>query len=326
MFKSATIKLSLWYLSMLMVISVLFSVFIYNTTSHEVDFRLNKFQEAIETRDLRFMPNPALRKQESARASENIFLQLVYVNLFLLVAGGFGSYFLARRTMKPIQNAHEAQSRFTSDASHELRTPLASIKTEVEVALKDPGVTKDELKKTLLSNLEEVDNISKLVETLLCLSRLEHDKIKHGPVEVDKVLDSVIKKYRQPPGRIKVKKENGLIAYGNEESISNLFSILLDNAIKYSPDSSVIDISCSKANDHISFIISNFGSGIDQDKLPFVFDRFYRADSSRSKHHQDGYGLGLSIAQRIVQIHGGSLSVTSQKDKLTTFTAVLPSH
>lgn len=321
MFKSATVKLTIWYLSTLMIISLLFSIFIYNSVSREVGFRLDRLQQAIETRDVRFMPNPALRNQEFSKASANIFLQLVYVNLLLLVAGGFGSYFLARRTMRPIQETHEAQSRFVSDASHELRTPLASMKTEIEVALRDPDIIKSELEDVLRSNLEEVDGIAKLVETLLYMSRLENDKIKFEPINISKVLDDVIKKYKQPLGRIVIKNGSQLKIAGNRECVANLLSVLLDNAIKYSPGDSVINIRLIKHADQASFVISNTGSGIAKDKLPFVFDRFYRADSSRNKSSQEGYGLGLSIANRIVQIHGGSLSVTSEVDGLTTFTA-----
>src|SRR5690606_24862255 len=111
------------------------------------------------------------------------------------LAGGVGSYYLARRTLRPIEEAHEAQSRFTSDASHELRTPLASMKTELEVALRDPALNKEEMRELLVSNLEEVDKLTKLSQNLLQLSRLEQENIQLERVVLREVISGVVARH-----------------------------------------------------------------------------------------------------------------------------------
>src|SRR5690606_29485182 len=115
-----------------------------------------------------------IRSLQARQAQASIFTSLLYMNILFLAAGGIASYFMARRTLEPIEQTHEAQSRFTSDASHELRTPLAAMKTELEVALRGPELSKKDMKELLASNLEEVDKLSKITQTLLLLSRLEH--------------------------------------------------------------------------------------------------------------------------------------------------------
>jgi signal transduction histidine kinase len=136
MFQSATLKLTAWYLAILMTISIIFSVVIYQLNFREISFRLENLQHSLlddslytlpgtnGEPQLNFGPNSPLSVQSNQAAAQMIST-LVYINLVILVAGGLGSYFLARRTLRPIQESHEAQSRFTSDASHELRTPLA---------------------------------------------------------------------------------------------------------------------------------------------------------------------------------------------------------
>lgn len=325
MFKSATIKLTGWYLLILMVISILFSIAIYETTYHEVSFRLERLQNNLQI-EPGFFPsqNDTLRLVESGEASSHIVLGLIYANLVILVGGGAISYWLAKRTLYPIKEAHEAQTRFTSDASHELRTPLAAMKTELEVALRDKNATKKELEAVLHSNLEEVDKLTNLSEMLLNLSRLDHDKLDRTAIDMYDITQEVIKLYDKTNSRTAVKVSSNPLIEGNESALTELVSVLVDNALKYSPNDSRVEISISSSNRQLIFNIKNSGPGIDANTLPYIFDRFYRADNSRTKHVNNGYGLGLALAKKIVELHHGALTVASTPDEATVFTVALP--
>ena len=162
MFQSATVKLTAWYLAILMCISITFSVVIYQLNYHEVSNRLENLQHSIiDTLNPLYSSQSIYRYEEgpgsplfneARKASAQMILSLVYINIVVLACGGLGAYFLARRTLRPIEDAHEAQSRFTSDASHELRTPLAAMKAELEVNLRDEKLSIDEARELLESN------------------------------------------------------------------------------------------------------------------------------------------------------------------------------
>lgn len=303
-----------------MVISIVFSLSIFEITTQEVSIRLEHFQKNIQvTSD---QPLEELRADQTDKATANIIAELFIANVVILVVGGGLSYLLARRTLRPIKDIHEAQSRFTSDASHELRTPLAAMKTEIEVALRDKNATKHDLTDILRSSLEEVDKLSNLSQMLLDLSRLDHDKLKIAAVNLTIVTQNIVKQHKVSTGRIAIKAPKKAIAVGNEAALSELVSILIDNALKYSPMNSLIRISISQRDDHICLQITNTGDGIEETKLPYIFDRFYRADSSRT--NRVGYGLGLSLAKKIVELSNGELSVTSTPGQSTIFTVLLP--
>ncbi len=327
MFRSATIRLTGWYLLILMSLSIIFSVVIYNMTSSEVEMRLERFQTSFQQSRGFIPPNmtPAsLIDDELAKSESNILIELFYANLFILITGGFASYYLARNHLLPIEKAHEAQSRFTSDASHELRTPLAVMKTEIEVALRDKTTSIDSLKDTLISNLEEVDKLTKLAEMLLNLSRMDSAKLDLGPVSLTKVAKSIINDFNQPKSRITLNSKKQQIVIGNEMALADLVKILIDNALQYSPKNSQITINISNHDNQAKFEITNSGSGIQADKLAHIFDRFYRADSSRTTGEHKGYGLGLALAKKIVELHNGELTASSIPDETTTFTLTLP--
>lgn len=330
MFKSATLKLTGWYLAILMAISLTFSFAIYQGTSNEINNRLNRFQNNLIELQSDFDNQPPtfenFKLSEQHKAAENIANGLIWTNLGIFIFGGIASLYLARRHLYPIQKAHEAQSRFTSDASHELRTPLAVMKAEIEVALRDKNATPDELRETLQSSLEEVNELSKLSEMLLNLSRLENSKLDLGPVNLQKITREVIEEFGISPKRISIKNAKFITAHGNETAITELVRILIDNAVLYSPTDSHIKIDISKEQGMAKFEISNAGAGIPADKMSHVFDRFFRADSSRTTGERKGYGLGLALAKNIVELHNGTLKVTSTPNEITTFTFLLPVH
>lgn len=328
MFKSTTLRLTGWYLMILMSVSIIFSIIIFQVATSEIGMRLERFQSNMEG-SINIAPQNNriidLRTLEINKTKANLSLELFYINLIVLAAGGFGSYYLARRSLQPIEQAHEAQSRFTSDASHELRTPLAVMKMEIEVALKDKNITKEELQEILSSNLEEVDKLSKLSEMLLSLSRLEHDKLPLKAIDLSKIARKIVEDFNLPNNRLTINGPKKLLANGNETAITDLIKILTDNALKYSPNDSQILIELSKDSKGPRFDITNSGSGISPEKINNIFDRFYRADTSRTGGGKNGYGLGLALAKNIVELHDGELSVDSVVNKNTTFTFILQS-
>lgn len=326
MFKSTTIRLTGWYLLILMSVSIVFSIIIFEVATSEIRVRLEGFQTNIQdSTDFRPPSDRILnlRKSEIEKTRANLSLELFYTNIVVLVAGGLGSYYLARRSLRPIERAHEAQSRFTSDASHELRTPLAVMKMEIEVALRDKNITKDELRDVLDSNLEEVDKLSKLSEMLLNLSRLEHNKLELKSINLAKIARDIVKDFNLPTSRLYVTGAKQLIANGNDTAIADLIKILIDNALKYSPNDSPIIISLSKNELGPKFEITNTGPGISPKNIDHIFDRFYRADTSRTSGEKGGHGLGLALAKNIVELHNGELSVDSVVDEKTTFAFIL---
>jgi len=334
MFQSATLKLTIWYLAILLTISITFSIVIYQLNYREISFRLENLQHSLM--DSTFYPSLNLNNDpsftygpnsplsvQSTQAAGQMILSLVYINLVILVAGGLGSYFLARRTLRPIEEAHEAQSRFTSDASHELRTPLAAMKAELEVSLRDNHLSEAESREIMESNLEEVNKLIELTQMLLQLSRLDFNKLDRNPVDIVEIFNEKMKLYKSMSKRFDITTRKKAVAIANEPAISELIGILIDNAVKYSPKGSKITIRIFMKRLMVGFEIHNTGTPIPEDKLLKIFDRFYRIDTSRTNSSENGYGLGLSIAKKIVDIHHGDLQVSSGQEG-TTFTFYLP--
>lgn len=327
MFHSAVVRLTGWYLIILMSTSLIFSVAVYNVSTIELGDRLADFQSRFEQPEAAPFNAPshrlfsAFRDNQRDEANRKIFLTLAYVNLLILCGGGVLSYLLARRTLRDIEQSHDAQSRFTSDASHELRTPLAAMKSELEVALRDPKLSKNEMRELLKSNLEEVDRLTVLSKTLLQLSRLDFSNLEFEKVNLGNVAAEVAQRYDKNASRIDLSlPKNSVAVKANQASIEELLTILIDNALKYSPEKSKIKASVAVQGKQAVFSITNAGPGIAEDKLPRIFDRFYRADESRTA---GGSGLGLALAKEIVSLHKGELSVSSRPGE-TTFRVFLP--
>lgn len=327
MFHSAVVRLTAWYLLILMSISVLFSFTIYSVTSGEIRNRLTQLQDRYEQPG-RFLTDPnhrlfsAFRANQHEAAERSLFLTLLYVNVLILLGGGLLSYLLARRTLRQIEEAHENQSRFTSDASHELRTPLAAMKTELEVALRDPKLSKSDMRELLESNLEEVNKLTTLSRTLLQLSKMDYTNLALEAVNLGEIVSEITQKYDKNAMRIKFElPPQPIYVKANRASMEELVTILVDNALKYSPPDSKIKTALTKRGRQAEFRIANKGEGISEEHLPRIFDRFFRANESRN---DGGSGLGLALAKEIVDLHKGELSVTSGKKRETTFRFTLP--
>lgn len=323
--RSAVLRLTLFYLAIIMVISLCFSVVIYNLSSHELN-RASAPQALQQFRG--FFVDDYLAAQQALidESRSQIKRTLVLWNLVIVGLGAFGSYVFARRTLQPIDDAIERQGRFISDASHELRTPLTAIQTETEVGLRDPKLTLKEAKELLASNLEEAKRLGALTTGLLELSNGQQT-MQLEPVALSEVLSravSQIEPARSSAGITIVQQDIASVSVlGSPQRLEELFLILLDNAIKYSPSGSEIALEAKKQGKYAVIVVRDQGMGIKAGDLPHIFDRFYRADASRSKQHIDGHGLGLSIAKQIIDAHGGQIVASSKPGHGATFTVKL---
>jgi signal transduction histidine kinase len=329
MFKNAYLRMTVWYVAILMVISVVFSVWVYHEAMQEVHSGLNgAFSVRLQDR---FGPlsrqdfDTALQKQYTD-SQGRILGNLLLLNSAVLIIGGFASYGLARRTMRPIERAVEAQNRFTADASHELRTPLAAMKTELEVSLRDLSLTKADMKELLESNLEEINRLSDLSQALLTLAR-PGETLHMSAIDTGPIVKEVCQRLQPLADAKKITIRDELKAatvISEAKTLATIIGILVDNAIKYSPKASEITVVTRRQDNNGLIIVTDHGPGIPVADLPHIFDRFYRADSSRTTQTVAGHGLGLSIAQKLVVAMRGSIIAQSTPGKGCVFTVKLP--
>ncbi len=334
MFRSATLKLTALYLGIIVLICLIFSVALYNALAGDFDRNFQRQQALFYDRP-RFQPIASdpelqqLRQSQTSQGKRHILTELVYIDIIFLISGGFASYFLAKHTLKPIEEAHSAQSRFASDASHELRTPLATMQTEIEVALRDPKLKFVETKDLLRSNLEELSSLRRLTDGLLHLARNSEETTPVKAFEISQIITSAVSRTKsqalQKHITIIAQIPKRLEIVGNETNLVELFVILLENAIKYSPENTEVTAKVSSSDEHQVVVeIADHGIGIAKKDLPYIFDRFYRANSARTHNSSGGHGLGLAIAKQIVVRHNGDISAKSQPQKGTSIYVSLP--
>lgn len=326
MFKQAVFKLTFWYLAIVMAISLFFSIAVYNVGTNEIASGIKLQTERIYSNFPVFDSNPILEPARDIRKEDHIlFIRLVFFNLIVLLFAGIASFWLANRTLKPIEEAHEQQKRFTADVSHELRTPLTALRMESEVSLYNPKSSKEDLSNTLKSNLEEVGKLEALINNMLRLSKLEVDEIKQNfkEVNIHTIVNEAISKVKpiatQKSIAINLKSSKEILVQGDQESLVQLIIILLENGVKYSKENKEINIEIKLDNRHPQIIIEDQGIGISSDNLEHIFDRFYQVDISRNKGNaKEGFGLGLSIAKMIADIHNINIEIKSKIDQGTT--------
>lgn len=328
MFKKARIKLTAWYLLIIMLVSVLFSVAIYAGINRELA-RFERLEKFRTERARGVLPNfrqfPRLDQKEIIAARNRLILNLILINFAILVISGGAGYFLAGRTLKPIMRMVDEQNRFITDASHELKTPITSLRSEIEVNLRDKKLNLGEAKKLLKSNLEEVVSLGVLSDSLLELTQSNTKQQIFKQVALSEVIENAKKKIASQALRKKIVIDTHLeneFVLGDEISLFQVFLILLDNAIKYSPANTKVLVTGKRLDGTVEVKIKDQGIGIEEQDLAHIFERFYRADKARSKK-VSGYGLGLSIAKKIVEEHNGSIRAVSAVNKGTTFQVVL---
>ena len=209
--------------------------------------------------------------------------------------------------------------RFSSNVSHELKTPLTVMKGEMEVALQHERSIL-EYQHILRSSLEEIDALQSIVQNLLMLSYLEKEALKSTfqKQSLDdialKVIDEKMVQASHKNITFQIEDLETLTVFGDEGLLKTVLSNLIDNAIKYAPTHSHIFLSLKKEGENALLYVEDEGSGIAEENLALVYDRFYRVDDSRSKHIK-GFGLGLSIVKQIVHLHNGKITLANRPEK-----------
>ncbi|OTX79026.1 two-component sensor histidine kinase [Bacillus thuringiensis] len=259
-----------------------------------------------------------------------LFLILVIgCSIGSVCAIGIG-FFLAGRALVPIQNSWEKQQQFVSDASHELRTPLAVIQSKTDVLFQSPSATIEEKAMDISTISKECRRLSKLVSNLLLLARSDSNQIEMDKktFELDKLLEEIVAPYKEIASyqekEMILKVERGVSFMGDRERIHQMMVILLDNAMKYTNEGGQIQINCTQTSSSIRIQVKDDGIGVKEEDIPKLFDRFYQGDKARST--SEGAGLGLSIANWIVEKHYGKISVESQLGEGTCFEVILPKN
>jgi len=342
LFHSARLKLTAFYFAILVAFCLVLTFGVREFTVHELDRGDDAqrgavqriFQQYPDQQDqdsdgvatpfgTRYFTNFQANQADETR--RNLNRDLVLIDLGLLVLGAVLSYWYAGRTLKPIEEAHEQQKRFTSDASHELRTPLASIKLENEVFLRQKQFTEAEARALIASNIEEVDRLERLATNLLALNRYEHGNMTHAPAVVDELIDEALAQISKDKAAKGVRFERAVIPAKvdvNRESIVELLSILLDNAVKYGPRDGTVEISGELKNDTYVLTVRDHGPGIPDTDLPHIFERMYRGDKARSSKI-GGHGIGLSLARQIATANDAELVAGNAAGDGAVFTLTL---
>jgi two-component system phosphate regulon sensor histidine kinase PhoR len=228
-----------------------------------------------------------------------------------------------------LRRLEQVRQEFVANASHELKTPLASIKACVETLL-DGALDDIEIRVRFLQTVsEQTERLDKLVRDRLALTRIESEERQPTlhPVALASVVDLCIHQHVQNAERkqmrlITVPPEQPVQIFADEESLEQVLDNLIDNAIKYTNAGGTITVRWGAEGERCRLEVEDTGIGIPQAHLPRVFERFYRVDRARSRE-LGGTGLGLSIVKHLVQIMGGSVSVSSRLGKGTTFTVEL---
>lgn len=336
MFRSARLKLTLFYLGIIVLfnLAVTLSIRVYA----EREFLRSNIAQRTEVRDLvvQIFNSPVPQRSDVAIADiqanqaaivrHHLNQGLLVINLGALAIGGLLSYWFAGRTLRPLEEAHEAQARFTADASHELRTPLANMRLENEVFLRQKQFSEADARQQLHSNLEEVQRLERLSANLLALHQYGQAALMRSPVAVtDIVADAVAQVHA-----IATAKDMRIIrAYpvakvmGHHESLVQLVNILLDNALKYALQGKEVRIEGRKRAGQYILRIKDKGPGLAADDVAHLFDRLYRGDKARSSQVA-GYGLGLALAKEIAQANGATIAARNNPRGGACFELSLP--
>jgi heavy metal sensor kinase len=219
-------------------------------------------------------------------------------------------------------------SRFTADASHELRTPLTILRGELEAAAGQPHVAL-ELRETIGSALEETERLSRIVESLMAISRLDagEARMESGILDLAELAASTTEQMRllaeDKDVALRCESEERVGVEGDRARLKQVIVNLVDNAIKYTPAGGLVGMNVRASNGRAMLEVRDNGVGIPAEALPHIFERFYRVDKARSRQ-MGGSGLGLSIVKAIVEAHGGQIRVESLEGKGSRFLVDLP--
>ncbi len=314
----ARLRLTLAYAGILALLQIAFSIVVYFLISLVV------WQDVQPISDWPGMP-------EVARAmmfKDATFLLVANIVGLALVAGA--AFLLAKTALRPLEQAIALQRQFTNDASHDLRTPLAVIRTETSAALHNAGLTAEASERLRIID-EQAQRMERLIDQLLTLSHVDADSaLEREPTDLVVVVNGVVRDL-QPLAQarsieLSMNRSESALVMGDELKLSQLVANLVDNAIKYSPERTRIEVGVWQARDAAFVAVADNGAGIPVDEQERIFLRFHRLDQARNgaSAGPPGHGLGLPLCRWIARAHGGDIAVDSREGKGSTFTVRLP--
>jgi two-component system sensor histidine kinase CiaH len=265
--------------------------------------------------------------------AENKMLQSLRTDLALGSAAGIlfsilAGFYLAGRSLVPIRRSWDKQQQFVADASHELRTPTSVIQTRAELLFRHPQHTIEQESQNIAVILKESKRMGKLIDDLLTLARTDSNQLQihAAAIPLRPILEEIAEQFEPLAETKSIRIHSNFqsaVIWGDESRLRQLFVILLDNALKFTPPHGSIEFTSHISPHSVHVIVKDSGCGIAEADLPHIFERFYRGDKTRSRA-EGGTGLGLSIAEWIVHAHKGSIRVTSRVSIGTEFQVIFP--
>ncbi len=246
----------------------------------------------------------------------------------LVIVGGL-SYILAYSATQPVKAAFDKEKDLLANASHELKTPITVAKTNIDLVLSDPSLTVAENKRWLEGAKYQIDRMNSLILQMLELSRLERQdyQVEKIDLNISNLIEGVLLSFEAGCYENNIRFVSSLqpdvYFKCNKVETEKLITILVDNAIKYTPKGGEICVTLAKTLKDISIKVTNTGEGIPPEQIDKIFDRFYKLDESH-KEAGKSFGLGLSIAKLISKSMGGDVTCFSEVGRYTTFEIILP--
>ncbi len=226
-----------------------------------------------------------------------------------------------------LKRYERSRREFVANVSHELKTPIAVLKSLLETLYEEED--REEKRVFLEKALKRVEDMRRLVEDLLILTKLEsgEERVKREDVDlrllVEEVFDLLEPQAKESEVSLVNSVEQGFKVRGDWDKLFLLFKNLVDNGIKYNKRDGKVEVRARRSGSQVQIEVEDTGIGIPKEHLPFIFERFYRVDPSRSRN-LGGTGLGLSIVKHIALSHGGRIEVESREGMGSTFTVYLP--
>lgn len=254
-----------------------------------------------------------------------LFCVMVLCMLFILAF----YYFYAKKAIEPVKQSFERQQELIANASHELKTPITIVRTNLELIGSDPEATVADNMKWLESAEYQVNRMNTLILDMLELTRLESNKshVEREALIVNDIIEGMMLSFEAPcyekAIELSYSADKDIKIFASKSEIEKLLGILVDNAIKYTPNNGKITVELKKQRRNAVLTCYNTGEGISQENINNIFRRFFKVDTSH-KETANSFGLGLSIAHSIVQSLKGEISCQSELGKYTKFTVELP--
>jgi signal transduction histidine kinase len=289
----------------------------------------------IQNNTFRFLKHPNEKGIKIAFTDRSLEINTLNSLLKTFILVGIGSMtaffmvslYLANWAVKPIKKSWEQQRQFVSDASHELKTPLTVILANTDIVLSHKDDTISNQVKWINYIKAEGERMTTLVNDLLFLAKSDANRndLVFSKVNFSDIIWNCVLPFEsvafEEEKLIESEITPDLYINGDNNRLKQLVCILIDNAIKYSKEKGTIKVSLTKNQDKTVLLINNTGEPIPKEKMPYIFERFYRIDESRTRK-KDGYGLGLAIGKTIADSHNGKIAVRSSEAEGTTFTVV----